>query len=154
MFNLVAYWSWISDRVKCDLAFPWKTQSPDLAAVSQHSLTSDLQVKLASSCWNGINLYLMISFNPRFFTGKNVWSAYLNITKCRVKSAPEEVRGRTGGRVSQVGNAVQNRREGDGEEENCPLRVSVAPRRPPDTLDPKTRWNNIFFLNERRFLLR
>jgi len=81
-------------------------------------------------------------FFSRFYTGKNVWSAQLNITKCRVKSGPaEETRMRSGSpsRAGGGGGAVSGAQGAREDEENCPLRLSVAARRPPDVLDPKTR---------------
>ena len=41
-------------------------------------------VEIALSICN--NLLIQYLFDYRFFTGENVWSAYVNITKCRIKS--------------------------------------------------------------------
>lgn len=83
----------------------------------------------------------MPNFGFRFYTGKHVWSAFLNITKCRVKGAPaEETRTRGGSSSRAGGGGASGGASGTREdEESCPLRLSVAARRPPDVLDPKTR---------------
>jgi len=83
----------------------------------------------------------MSFFFFRFYTGKHVWSAFLNITKCRVKGGPAEETRTRGGQPARAGAGgvvagVTGTRE---DEESCPLRLSVAARRPPDVLDPKTR---------------
>ena len=81
--------------------------------------------------------------NFRFYTGKNVWSAQLNITKCRVKGGPvEETRTRSGSpsRAGGAGGTASGTPGAREDEEACPLRLSVAARRPPDVLDPKTRY--------------
>ena len=72
----------------------------------------------------------------RFFTGTNVWSAYVNITKCRIKGdlTPQGARNLRPGERQNAGNA-------------CPLRLSVAPRRPPNYLDPHTRKINCLAVN-------
>ena len=62
----------------------------------------------------------------RFHTGDNVWSASVSLTKCKIKEDK-----RAGGRGSGLG--------GGGQDHKCPVRLSVAPRRPPDTLDARTR---------------
>jgi hypothetical protein len=82
----------------------------------------------------------------RFYTGKNVWSAFLNITKCRVKGGPDDGRARqnTGGRAAAAAAAAAAASAGPAEEESCPLRLSVAARRPPDVLDTKTRYIEVF----------
>lgn len=82
----------------------------------------------------------------RFFTGENVWSAYVNITKCRIKSDVITRGGQT--------RTVPQRGGADMVRDACPLRVSVAPRRPPNYLDPKTRRqscleNNYSYLPDR-----
>ena len=86
------------------------------------------------------NFTYLFTFYYRFYTGKNVWSGFLKITKWKVKGGPDDGRARAGGggrgagAVSAGGSGGRNE-----EEESCPLRLSVAARRPPDVLDPKTR---------------
>lgn len=81
----------------------------------------------------------------RFFTGENVWSAYVNITKCRIKSdtmTPGQLGGGLRGRGSRAG------AQRDGMmREACPLRISVASRRPPNYMDPKTRYEIVLKIN-------
>ena len=83
-----------------------------------------------------------VPFYYRFFTGDNVWSAYVNITKCRIKSDtlnPGQFGGGLRGRGSRAGQGQR----ADMMREACPLRISVAPRRPPNYMDPKTRYCRI-----------
>ena len=72
----------------------------------------------------------------RFFTGNDVWSAYVNITKCKIKGdiTPQGARSPRPGAQQMAGSA-------------CPLRISVAPRRPPNYMDPKTRKINCLVNN-------
>ena len=77
----------------------------------------------------------------RFYTGESIWSAQVNITKCRIKSATDDAgrgtpddRGRGRGRQ-------RGERQPPPDYESCPLQISVAPRRPPDIADPKTRYS-------------
>ena len=90
------------------------------------------------------NLLIQYLFDYRFFTGENVWSAYVNITKCRIKSeaiSPGQFGGGLRGRGSRGG---QGQRD---EIDACPLRISVAPRRPPNYIDPKTRYDLKSFMS-------
>ena len=80
--------------------------------------------------------YFHFLLNFRFFTGDNVWSAYVNITKCKIKSdaiTPGQFGGGLRGGRNRGGQGTRDQIEA------CPLRISVAPRRPPNYMDPKTR---------------
>jgi hypothetical protein len=80
--------------------------------------------------------------SPRFYTGDDIWSAQVNITKCRIKSATDDAGRGTdgrGGRGSRNGPRSSASNSNSQDYDSCPLRISVAPRRPPDVLDPKTR---------------
>ena len=90
----------------------------------------------------------------RFYTGDNIWSAQVNITKCRIKSATDDAARGT----SDGGGRGRSRSGGRGgssapiDYDTCPLQISVSPRRPPDVLDPKTRYfilliRNSYFLH-------
>ena len=68
-------------------------------------------------------------------------SAYVNITKCRIKS-DTITPGQLGGGVRGRGQRAGGQRDGMLREA-CPLRISVAPRRPPNYMDPKTRYDII-----------
>ena len=80
----------------------------------------------------------------RFYTGANIWSAQVNITKCRIKSATDDAsRGGAADGSSRRGQSRNNQRLAAAQNidyNSCPLQISVAPRRPPDVLDPKTRY--------------
>ena len=89
--------------------------------------------------------YLVFSFFFfRFYTGANIWSAQVNITKCRIKSATDDAsRGGAADGSSRRGQSRNNQRLAAAQNidyNSCPLQISVAPRRPPDVLDPKTRY--------------
>ena len=95
----------------------------------------------------GFRLRLFTSFFPdffRFYTGANIWSAQVNITKCRIKSATDDAsRGGAADGSSRRGQSRNNQRLAAAQNidyNSCPLQISVAPRRPPDVLDPKTRY--------------
>ena len=78
----------------------------------------------------------------RFYTGNNIWSAQVNITKCRIKSATDDAaRGSAdGGRRGSGGRGNGPQRASSVlDYETCPLQISVAPRKPPNVLDTKTR---------------
>ena len=83
------------------------------------------------------------TFCFRFYTGDNIWSAQVNITKCRIKSATDDA---ARGGTSDGGGRGRSRSGGRGgssapiDYDSCPLQISVSPRRPPDVLDPKTRY--------------
>ena len=83
------------------------------------------------------NVYCHLYF--RFFTGENVWSAYVNITKCRIKSDTLTPGQYGGGGIRGRGSRVAGGQRDGNMREACPLRISVAPRRPPNYMDPKTR---------------
>ena len=75
----------------------------------------------------------------------------MNITKCRIKSdaiSPGQMGGGLRGRGSRAGG------QRDGMlREACPLRISVAPRRPPNYMDPKTRYYTLKHLSYYRLVL-
>ena len=85
-------------------------------------------------------MYFFFTFCFRFYTGDNIWSAQVNITKCRIKSATDDA-----ARGTSDGGRGRSRSGGRGgssapiDYDTCPLQISVSPRRPPDVLDPKTR---------------
>ena len=80
-------------------------------------------------------------FFLRFYTGDNIWSAQVNITKCRIKSSTDDAaRGTSDGGRGRSRNGQRNSAPIDYD--SCPLQISVAPRRPPDVLNPKTRYFN------------
>ncbi len=74
-----------------------------------------------------------------------MWSATVTLTKCRLKPdlLTERRRGGLGGgggekkRGGGGGGGGKGGRGDDGD--SCPITISVAPRRPPDVHDPKTR---------------
>ncbi len=75
-----------------------------------------------------------MTFFPRFYTGDSVWSATVTLSKCRLKPDMMTERRMRGGGGDKRGG------EGDGGDgDSCPITISVAPRRPPDVHDPKTR---------------
>ena len=89
------------------------------------------------------SLCIFSIFCFRFYTGDNIWSAQVNITKCRIKSATDDA---ARGGTSDGGGRGRSRSGGRGgsstpiDYDSCPLQISVSPRRPPDVLDPKTRY--------------
>ena len=88
-------------------------------------------------------VFIFFTFCFRFYTGDNIWSAQVNITKCRIKSATDDA---ARGGTSDGGGRGRSRSGGRGgssapiDYDSCPLQISVSPRRPPDVLDPKTRY--------------
>ena len=94
----------------------------------------------------GLSLPIFTSFFAffsRFYTGANIWSAQVNITKCRIKSATDDASRGGAADGSRRGQSRNNQRLPAAQNidyNSCPLQISVAPRRPPDVLDPKTRY--------------
>ncbi len=74
----------------------------------------------------------------RFYTGASVWSATVTLTKCRLKPDPLTERRRGGG--GRGGGGGGGKGDDGGEGDSCPIAISVAPRRPPNIHDPKTRY--------------
>ena len=84
----------------------------------------------------------MIFFSPfRFYTGESIWSAQVNITKCRIKSATDDAGRGTSDDRGRGRGRQRGERQPPPDHESCPLQISVAPRRPPDIADPKTRYS-------------